>query len=92
MKDFINPYISSEKNGDAMRLQSHIQRDDYLLVKLIRPSTGTVTTTVNTLWWKLIEALKSRGITDVTKQKEFEAFVANCVIILPTEAKRKKVI
>ena len=79
---FENPYKSVDEEF-LVRLQSHIQKEDYEMIKLIRPNTGTVTTTVNMLWRKLIDALVAQGITDISSREQFEHFVANSQLVLP---------
>lgn len=54
-------------------------------IKCIRPSLGTVTGVVGTLWQKLANELRERNIVDVTSQPEFESFVAGCKLVSEAE-------
>lgn len=81
-KLFENPYkkpfesfAGPDKN--LSRAPASIDVTDYLFIRSIRPSIGTINTTQCLLWSKLVEALKSHGITDISKQRDFESFVAN---------------
>lgn len=85
MNEFKNPYAvpfqsfnGADKN--LYRAPASIGKTDYEFIRGIRPSTGTVNTTQNLLWYKLVKALKSHGITSITNQSDFESFVANCII------------
>src|SRR6266496_167263 len=87
MNKFENPYLGCERDGTAVRVQTFVRHEDYQFLKLIRTNTGTVTISINTLFKKLVDKLKSLGITDVTKREDFEFFVANCQIELPPYGK-----
>ncbi len=87
MNKFENPYLGCEKDGTAVRVQTFVRHEDYQFLKLIRTNTGTVTISINTLFKKFVDKLKSLGITDVTKREDFEFFVANCQIELPAYGK-----
>ena len=83
-KKFHNPYEDlSEKNLAVLTVR--VSRADYNLIKCMRPSTGTISGVVGTLWFKLCEELRLRGITDVSKQERFEEFVANVELTLLPE-------
>lgn len=82
---FDNPYKVPYQsfNGpdkNLYRAPASIGKSDYEFIRGIRPATGTVNTTQNLLWSKLVTALKKHGITNLTNQSEFESFVANCII------------
>jgi hypothetical protein len=82
---FDNPYKVPYQsfNGEdknLYRAPASIGKADYEFIRGIRPSTGTVNTTQNLLWSKLVTALKKHGITSITNQSEFESFVANCLV------------
>lgn len=82
---FDNPYkvpFQSFNGPDKnlYRAPASIGKSDYEFIRGIRPATGTVNTTQNLLWSKLVTALKKHGITSITNQSEFESFVANCII------------
>lgn len=67
------------------RLQSVIKTEDYQFVQGLRLKTGTITTTVNILWAKLVKTLKEHGIVDIKNREEFEDFVTNCKLTLNNE-------
>ena len=95
MKTFCNPYLKDVPafNGpgkNLYRAPASIDIHDYEFIKSLRPNTGTIITTQNILWFKLCQALKSHNITDFTKRKEFEDFVANCDIV-PGQQEEPKV-
>lgn len=82
---FDNPYKVPYQsfNGpdkNLYRAPASIGKSDYEFIRGIRPATGTVNTTQNLLWSKLVIALKKHGINSITNQSEFESFVANCII------------
>ena len=83
---FINPYRACHKQPSERsptRLNMDISVEDYDFIRCLRTSTGTMTTTVGILYKKLINELKRRNITDVTKRSEFEHFVVNCELTCP---------
>jgi len=74
-----NPYF---KDADlSAKLVCPITPSDYNFVKCIRPSHGTFTSVVGTLWKKLVNELYARNITEISKVNEFEQFVAGCHLI-----------
>src|SRR6478736_1592256 len=82
---FDNPYkvpfqSFNGEDKNLYRAPASIGKSDYEFIRGIRPATGTVNTTQNLLWSKLVIALKRHGINSITNQSEFESFVANCVI------------
>ena len=82
---FVNTYLGCEQRKTDVRVQTFVDTEDYEFLRLIRTNTGTITTTVNLLFKKLIDELKKRGITDITKRSEFEFFVANSKLVLEEE-------
>lgn len=90
---FTNPYEGcriTDNESTGTRLQSIVKAEDYQFIQGLRLRTGTMTTTVNLLMSKLVQALKQRGILDVTKRDEFEAFVANCQLVVDGEQNKRK--
>jgi hypothetical protein len=81
---FHNPY-ESVPDQEQRVLTIRVNESDYNLIKCMRPSTGTVSGTAGTLWQKLCERLRDLSITDVSKQKQFEEFVAEMVILSKDE-------
>ena len=80
-KKYTNPYEGLEV---TVRIQSNINPDDYNFIRSIRPNSGTVITTVNILWHKLVTTLKQHGITQYSDLARFEHFVNNCELTVPT--------
>lgn len=84
---FTNPYKDARRleADDPRRLVSDIARADFDYVKCLRTTQGTITTTVNILFQKLVNELKRRGITDISDKRRFEDFVVRCRLILPED-------
>ncbi len=76
---FANPYADSGELSTKLTCQ--IAPDDYNYIRCIRPSHGTNTGVIGTLWKKLINELNKRNIHSIADIKEFERFVANCRIV-----------
>ena len=77
---FTDPYKGREQ---TTRIQSNIDPVDYNFIRSIRPSNGTIITTVNILWSKLVTTLKQHGITQYSDVNKYEHFVLNCTLVLP---------
>jgi len=77
-RSFHNPYEGMTEVG---RVTTDISRADYMLIKLLRPTSGTISGTLGLLWSKLCFELRERNITDNAVVEQFETFVANCRII-----------
>lgn len=92
---FTNPWPFSQKEKEAdvkvcKCINTYIPLDVYTdifhKIRFIRDTNaGTVSTTVNLLIKKLHDELQRRGITDFSKCVEFEQFIANCRLCLPSE-------
>ena len=92
MNEFTNPYHVDKPyfdgpNKNLTRAPASLGVADHLFLKSIRPQNGTINTTQNILFFKLCEALRAVGITDLSKQKDFEEFVGSVVI---TDGRKKK--
>lgn len=81
---FANPYAGIEKTKRFHRIGVSISIEDNIL-KHIRPAQGTIDGTINTLYKKLINELRKRGITDLTRSDDFEDFIVRCELVLPEE-------
>lgn len=84
---FQNPYENVPDEG-VSRINSDVPTDEYKMVQRILTERGTIQTTVNLLWNKLINELKRRGITDYTHAEEFRNFVTNSNLVLETPSGR----
>ena len=85
---FENPYI----NGDPLintakpfeeksrRVTFSVHEEDKLLLRVVRPITGTETTVCTILYRKFCEACRAHGITDMTKSDELENFASNLTL------------
>lgn len=81
---FENPYKDIEKSGRYHSINVCVSKESFIL-RRIRPEAGTVDTTINLLYLKLINELNRRGITDYTRVDDFEDFVVRCELVLPEE-------
>lgn len=82
--EFINPYKDVPEEN-LVRLQSLVLDSDYTYPQSLRLRKGTVNTTINILFQKLVAECKRRGFVDITDREKFESFIVNCTIVLPTE-------
>jgi len=83
MKPFKNPYDTegATLGKDESRVFTEVSTADYLLIRLIRPQTGTIKNVMGLLWQQFCYELRERNITDHTACQQFEEFVSNCRII-----------
>lgn len=95
---FENPYINGDptinisKTGDegkSCRVTYSVHESDKLLLKMARPHVGTETTCMTILYRKLCEAIRARGLTDMTTSQQLEEFVCG-VELTYGQPKRKK--
>ena len=91
MKPFLNPYINgdpainlSKDDTFSRRVTFSVHDTDKVFLHLVRPRHGTETTSMTILYHKLVLACRARGITDLTHAAEFENFVSNLELTLPT--------
>lgn len=86
---FSQPYtdiISNWSDDEQVsRLNNNIPKEEYRLVKHLRPEQGTMSFTINHLWKKLCDELRKRQITDYSRVRDFEDFVTRSVLVLPEE-------
>jgi len=76
-----NPYVDVDETTTGCRVQTNVSRQDYLLIKLIRPGTGTIRSVISQLWFKLCTSLRENDILDNSKQNEFEHFVTTSRLV-----------
>ncbi len=84
LKPFVNPYLNVPEE-QLVRMQTSIDGADYRYPQALRLSKGTINTTVNILFKKLVTECRRRGMVDFTNCDEFETFVANCAIVAEDE-------
>jgi hypothetical protein len=82
-----NPYANDPQwlVGDTSRLVSRIPTKAFNDILTINPTKGTQQHVINTLWHKLITALRERNITTALEQDAFADFVNRCELVLPEE-------
>lgn len=87
-----NPFRGIEKaEPDGFRrVNTSVDKENYSMLRRIRPEAGTIDATFNQLYCKLIQQLRSRGITDYTQVEQFEDFVMRSVLVLPEELTNNK--
>lgn len=84
---FANPFPGCLKRSpSAMRINAVIPTEVFNRVKQCRLESGTVQTTINLLWLKLVDALDKKGITGYEDVREFEQFVLRSVLVDGSEA------
>jgi hypothetical protein len=80
---FQDPYAGLPDERTS-RINANVPTEQYKMLQRIRTERGTIQTTTNILLEKLFNELESRGITDFTRVDDFESFVVNCRLTLPT--------
>lgn len=97
MNTFTNPYINgdpainiSKDDTFSRRVTFSVHDEDKVLLHLVRPRHGTETTALTILYRKLCQALRARGITDLTHAEAFEYFVTNLELTLPSNEQSTK--
>lgn len=94
---FTNPYINGDPSidtakpneGKSRRVTYSVHEKDKLLLRIVRPITGTETTICTILYRKFCEACRVRGITDMTKTSELEEFAAGLELTYGNKRKAK---
>lgn len=79
---FLDPYASVPQTNQR-RLVSWVDQNEWNRIYACCPIRGTQQIVINSLIHKLYDALTSRGITDFTKQDEFQRFVSECQLTTP---------
>jgi hypothetical protein len=83
---FINPYKGCrEYDENAKKVTAVMPLDRWKYLKCIRVEDGTIQTTINLFFEKLINELARRGINSTAEQSKYEHFVANFELVLPGE-------
>ncbi len=86
MSAYENPYKGCrEGTGPYKKLNSNVPLEKYNAIKQLRLKEGTIQTTINLLWEKLIYECNVRGITDFQQSPAFERLVAESRFVLPEE-------
>jgi len=95
---FENPYINGDptinisKTGDegkSCRVTFSVHETDKLLLKLARPHVGTETTVMTILYREFCQALRKRGLTDMTTSQQLEEFVCGLTLSYEQPKRRK---
>ena len=74
-----NPYYDLLEEG-LKQITTHVASDDYNLIRCIRPTSGTLTITLNTLLKKFCDELRRLEIRDYTQSDTFEQLLSGLVI------------
>ena len=93
MTKFENPYpnLNVKDCSNCSRLQTYIPKEEHsFLFRDLHPGHGSVSTVMNILIVKLVEALRENGIVDhATQRLEFEQFLVQSKLTIK-KAKVKK--
>lgn len=84
---FTNPYLGVDKQEEGRRVTYSVHKDDKLLLRMVRPEMGTETIVCSILYKKFCNALRERGIVDMTRSNDLEEFAANLELVLPKKKK-----
>lgn len=85
---FINPYLGVDKQEVGRRVTFSVHKDDKMLLRMVRPEMGTETIVCSILYKKFCDALKERGIVDMTRSNDLELFAANLELIWKTKTSK----
>jgi hypothetical protein len=62
-----------------------VSREDHMILRRIKPDQGVVQAALTQIYYKLINEIKRRNLTDYTDYPEFENFVMRSKLCLPGE-------
>lgn len=82
---FANPFQGLKGDPTAATLNCLMPEEAFKRVKRCRLESGTIQTTMNLLWIKLINLLEKKGINDYSDVREFEDAVQRSVLVLPED-------
>lgn len=77
---FTNPFGENIPDSATNKFTAKIPVTAFVRIKKCRLERGTVAITIQLLIHKLIQALDERNINDFTDSREYERFLAGCVI------------
>ncbi len=82
---FANPFQGLKGDPTAATVNCLMPKEAFVRVKQCRLEGGTIQTTMNLLWIKLINLLEHKGIYGYESVREFEDAVQRSVLILPED-------
>ena len=82
---FANPFQGLKGDPTAATVNCLMPKDAFVRVKQCRLEGGTIQTTMNLLWIKLINLLDQKGINSYADVREFEDAVQRAVLVLPED-------
>ncbi len=82
---FANPFQGLKGDPTAATVNCLMPKEAFVRVKQCRLEGGTIQTTMNLLWIKLINLLEQKGIYGYESVREFEDAVQRSVLILPED-------
>lgn len=85
---FANPFQGLKGDPTAATVNCVMPEEAFKRVKRCRLESGTIQTTMNHLWIKLIDLLEKKGINDYADVREFEHAVQHSVLVLPEDLQR----
>lgn len=85
---FANPFQGLKGDPTAATVNCVMPEEAFKRVKRCRLESGTIQTTMNHLWIKLIDLLEKKGIHDYADVREFEDAVQRSILVLPEDYKR----
>lgn len=86
---FANPWQGLKGDPTASTVNCVMPKEAFNRVKQCRLEGGTIQTTMNHLWIKLIDLLERKGITGYESVREFEDAVKRSVLVLPEDVERR---
>ncbi len=82
---FANPFQGLKGDPTAATVNCLMPKEAFVRVKQCRLEGGTIQTTMNLLWIKLINLLEQKGIYGYESVREFEDAVQRSILILPED-------
>lgn len=82
---FANPFAGLKGDPTAATVNCILPKEAFVRVKQCRLEGGTIQTTMNHLWIKLIDLLERKQIYGYESVREFEDAVKRSVLVLPEE-------
>ncbi len=82
---FTNPFQGLKGDPTAATVNCLMPKEAFIRVKQCRLEGGTIQTTMNLLWIKLINLLEKKGIQSYADVREFESAVQRSVLVLPED-------
>lgn len=84
-KRFANPFQGLKGDPTASTVNCILPKEVFVRVKQCRVEGGTIQTTMNHLWIKLVQLLDRKGITGYEYVREFEDAVQRSILVMPED-------